>query len=433
MIKERQVCDCGRVHEAHSTKLVVDAGAGEALPKLVRELTDQVPLIFYDGITHKLLGEKIDALCGAADLKTESVVCGEPDELYEPNAEALEKVLEALRRPGVGLLVGVGSGSINDTAKYAAHKAGVPYICYATAPSMDGYMSPTSALLIDGVKITFDAKAPECIIGDLDVLAAAPQHLVAAGFADLIGKLTSLRDWELASVLFDEYWCGTISDHVEKTASTVLNSVEALNDRSHESVRTLLNGLIEAGIAAYHVGNTRPTSGSEHLVSHYIEMRTVNEGRPGPFHGHAVGVGMLVISELVQAMLELTPEAIERTTFAPADLDQVLAELRIPKVPDNFGKAKFDHADRNARIPEIVAKWDAIQAVLRKVPTPETILTALKKIEAPTTFTELGVGDMALDAVKHARYVRARYTMLDLAADLGVLDREAERIVATYR
>ena len=32
----------------------------------------------------------------------------------------------------------------------------------------------------------------------------APQRLIAAGFGDMIGKITSLADWKLGSILWDE-------------------------------------------------------------------------------------------------------------------------------------------------------------------------------------------------------------------------------------
>lgn len=257
--------------------------------------------------------------------------------------------------------------------------------------------------------------------------------LVSAGFADVVGKLTSLRDWELAHVLFDEYWCKVVSDHVEGIASRLYDAAGALAERSHDSVELLMKGLLEAGISVFYVGSSRPTSGSEHLVSHYVEMRRFNEGGRPPAHGHVVGFGMLVIAELVEKMRALRVEDVQNSRFTPADMDKVLAELRLEEVPDNFGKSKFDKDIRDARLADVVARWDDILAVLEKVPSPAKVRDGLAQVGAPTNLRDLGLDpEMALDTVLHARYMRERYTMLDLAAELGVLDQEAANIVRKY-
>lgn len=433
LFAEDYECACGRVHHPNQAKIVIEAGAIQSLPGMVAELTEGVPLILFDSMTRQLLGQKSDAAFAEQGLQVRNLVLGSPQEPFEPNEAAVEQVRAAMNEHQASLLAGVGSGAINDLGKYVAHELGVPYISVATAPSMDGYMAPISALLIDGVKVTYDTKAPDGVVADLDVLAGAPLPLVSAGFADVVGKLTSLRDWEMAHVLFDEYWCKEVSDHVEGIASSLYDAADSLANRSHESVALLMQGLIEAGISVFYVGNSRPTSGSEHLVSHYVEMRSFNEGHRPPAHGHVVGFGMLVIAELVQKMLELSVDDVRASSFTPSDLHEVLAELRFGEVPDNFGKSKFDRSVRDARLAQIAARWEQIKEVLKKVPTPEAICSGLKQMSAPTTLSELGIDPaVAVQVVKNARYMRERYTNLDLAADLGVLEREAEGIVRKY-
>lgn len=426
-------CSCGRRHKSSPARIVIEPNAIAALPAMAGELTRKAAVVFFDTMTFALFGQRVQDAFAAAGRPLRTVVLGDSGKPFEPTPEAAARVRAAAEQPDAGVLAGVGSGAINDLGKYVAHQLGMPYISVATAPSMDGYMAPISALLVDGVKVTYNTKAPDGVIADLTVLAGAPLHLVSAGFADVLGKLTSLRDWEMAHVLFDEYWCPAIAANVERVASHLKASAAAVAERSESSVRLLTEGLLQAGISVVYVGNSRPTSGSEHLISHYVEMRRVNEGKRPPAHGHVVGLGMLVVSELVQALLKLTPDEIRTAPFNPPAVADVVAELRFAEVPENFGKSKFDRAARDARLPRILERWDAIRAVLRKVPTPEEIRSALQKVQAPTTLRALGLHDIGLQMVRNARYMRERYTMLDLAADLGVLDREAERIVAQYR
>ncbi len=55
-----------------------------------------------------------------------------------------------------------------------------------TAPSMDGYASNVSPLIIKHLKTTYEAHTAKVIIGDLDILAQAPLSMIAAGAGDIL-------------------------------------------------------------------------------------------------------------------------------------------------------------------------------------------------------------------------------------------------------
>ncbi|MEO5739814.1 MAG: iron-containing alcohol dehydrogenase, partial [Vicinamibacterales bacterium] len=97
--------------------------------------------------------------------------------------------------------IAVGSGTINDLVKLAAHHAGRPYMAVATAASMDGYTAFGASITKDGSKQTFECPAPVAVVADLDVISAAPPELNAAGYADLLAKNTAGADWIVADVL----------------------------------------------------------------------------------------------------------------------------------------------------------------------------------------------------------------------------------------
>ena len=69
---------------------------------------------------------------------------------------------------------------------------------------MDGYASSVAAMQIDGVKVTFPARAPRAIFADPRVAAAAPAELTRAGIGDLLAKATARVDWLAAHLLYGE-------------------------------------------------------------------------------------------------------------------------------------------------------------------------------------------------------------------------------------
>ena len=89
------------------------------------------------------------------------------------------------------MILGVGSGTINDIGKLASKELGVDYISVATAPSMDGFVSNTSSMVMKGIKESVPSTVPLAVIGDLDILVAAPKRLLQAGFGDILAKYTS--------------------------------------------------------------------------------------------------------------------------------------------------------------------------------------------------------------------------------------------------
>src|SRR4029077_17844815 len=97
--------------------------------------------------------------------------------------------------------IAVGSGTINDLTKLAAHHAGRSYLCVATAASMDGYTAFGASITYQGSKQTFDCPAPAAVIADLDIICAAPGDMNAWGYADLLAKVTAGADWLLADAL----------------------------------------------------------------------------------------------------------------------------------------------------------------------------------------------------------------------------------------
>ncbi|MBQ1281434.1 MAG: iron-containing alcohol dehydrogenase, partial [Oscillospiraceae bacterium] len=100
-------------------------------------------------------------------------------EILVPNEAAIERVQANLE--GADLIIGIGSGVIQDLCKYVSFQSGVPYMVVATAPSMDGYASNGAAMITGGMKVTYKAGLPVAILADTQVLANAPMDMLRSG------------------------------------------------------------------------------------------------------------------------------------------------------------------------------------------------------------------------------------------------------------
>lgn len=196
------------------------------------------------------------------------------------------------------LVIGVGGGKPIDAAKVYAYLQRKPLIVIPTSASHDGIASPFVSFLLSqrlGVKVS---ASPNAIIADTTIILSAPSRLLRAGIGDLLGKVISVRDWQLAHRLKGEPY-SEYAAHLALTSYRIIaNSVTKIkNFMKEEDVRVLVKALIGCGVAMGIAGNTRPCSGSEHLFAHAVEKRLEETGGEA-VHGELVALGTIIMAYL---------------------------------------------------------------------------------------------------------------------------------------
>jgi len=111
----------------------------------------QTVLVVCDPNTHLVAGEQVITALKAAGLTV--MECCFPLDEPSPDEFAIG-FLTAAFTPDVELILGIGSGTINDICTFVGARVGCPSAIVGTAPSMDGYASLGSAMLLDGIKVT---------------------------------------------------------------------------------------------------------------------------------------------------------------------------------------------------------------------------------------------------------------------------------------
>lgn len=310
--------------------------------------------------------------CLAAAGKTVEGYCF-PDKHLVPEIGYLSSLIEQAK--GFEYLLGIGSGVINDICKYVAVAVRIPYGILATAPSMDGYVSGVSALYDGGKKVTVSTCIPREVLIDIDVLKAAPIDMIAAGAGDLIGKYTSLLDWKLAHCLIGERYDGQIAERMSRALELCMREAEYVTARKESAIHALTQGLILSGVEMQNAGNSRPASGSEHHVSHYLEMAGEKAGIDFAPHGVKVALGCLVSVMLYRYAAERYPSELKPI------------------------------ADDIAGLPTV----DGLRALYRRIGLPDR-------------FSAIGVSRELLEqTVERAYTVRERYTIMRFLQEKGEL------------
>ena len=228
LLKGKMDCGCGREHTCPVEQVYIGKNAVEKLPDLtagyrnILLVADENTWRAAGKEAAKMLGERVRACC-VFSVERGFLI---PDEI------AIHQ-LEAALFDACDLILGVGSGVINDLCKYVSHSHGLPYDIFATAPSMDGFASVGAALILRGVKITL----------------ASPLRMRQAGWGDIIGKYSCLNDWRLAACLRGEYFCPYVHDIMMEAVARVRPLAAAVRAGEETAVAQLMEALVIAGIA----------------------------------------------------------------------------------------------------------------------------------------------------------------------------------------
>ena len=143
-----KTCNCGMEHTCKIKHVEIGYNALEQLPTLTQGY--QHILVVADANTYGTCGNRVETLLG--ENRTRALVFP-GDTLLIPN-EASIAAIQARLQPDTDLILGIGSGVIQDLCKYVSFEAGLPYQIIATAPSMDGYASKGAAMIIGNMKVT---------------------------------------------------------------------------------------------------------------------------------------------------------------------------------------------------------------------------------------------------------------------------------------
>jgi len=190
-------------------------------------------------------------------------------------------------------------------------------------------------------------------------------------------------------------------------------------------------------------GSSSPASGGEHLISHHWDMTAGREGRVEGWHGAQVGVATIVTSALYEVLSEQDPDCIDVDALINSRPKREFMAKEIRKRHGEYAKevmSEFDSknpSDDQLRKSLILLKedWKGVWQALGEVLRPsERVREILASAGAPVHVRELGLTSEHLrNSFMVAREIRGRFTVLDLAADLGLLEKVRDEVIFRSR
>ncbi|MBO7564858.1 MAG: iron-containing alcohol dehydrogenase family protein [Clostridiales bacterium] len=207
-------------------------------------------------------------------------------------------------------IVGMGGGKVIDAAKYIGFILQIPFISVPTSSSSDGFSSSSASLTIGGHRRSLPAKLAFGILVDTDVIKSAPVRFLYSGVGDMVAKISSTYDWQHE----EDLGYTEVNDFAFMIAKKAVNSFvrtpfESINEELF--LKELLDSLAMSGIANEIAGSSAPTSGSEHLISHALDLLLEKP----QLHGVQVGIGTYIMCKICDHRYQRIDTVFTKTGF----------------------------------------------------------------------------------------------------------------------
>ncbi len=419
-------CECGVTHALPIEACHVGLDAARRLAALARERCGPQALVVSDENTRAIGGEKLlRAMSDAGKHIREKVYGSAP---FEASMDLAEEVAQAGQASD--FFVGIGSGTVCDLAKYAGDKLHKPVLLFGTAASMNGYTSGIVALNVRGLKRTLPCTPALGVFADPEVVATAPREMSAAGVGDFLSKCASSSDWYAAHFLRGGYYCPRPQEFFEGTVERVLAASDGVGRGDAGAIAVVMEALLLAGLSMLAAGSSAPASGGEHLLSHYLDMRHAVAGTPNDLHGAQVGVATIHCLGLWEKILALPPDSldIDKLVEASPSEDEVEQQIRAdwgPIAPEVLAQWRTKALDQGGLREELTrfqrGFGELREAVSGELLPAAEVERAIRAAGGPATPADLAAHlEEFENALRGARFIRDRFTVLDLAAELGL-------------
>ena len=449
---------------------VFEMGQGTAAmaPEVFRQcFPGRKAVVVADTNTWEVLGEKAAALLAQAGIPTDTYVIEKQEfhadwkyvemvdmivkgdyaaaKAIENDAEHQESdASKAFCEPSdsYNVLVSVGSGVINDLCKLSSYHHGQSYLTLPTAASVDGYSSFGASITYRNAKQTFTCPAPVAIIADIDVIAAAPKHMTAAGYADLAAKVPAGAEWIIADFVDSEPIQPDAWHILQDYLDDFLADPAAVAAGDPQAVADLFEGLTLSGFAMQAARSSRPASCCDHLFSHLWDMKGHRYQGKLQSHGYQVAIGTLTMCAVFDELfkLDLTQIDVEACVEAWPSLEQEQARARevfagsvAPELGFEMISQKYGDKEKvRAEVGRLKAEWPALKEKLQAQVYSFAKMQELFRIAgAPYEPEHIGVTYAQLkEMFPMVQLMRARYNVLDLAKRGGFYEALVEPLFA---
>ena len=332
------------------------------------------------------------------------------------NPKADEKNLKSidgfLKNKALDLIIAFGSGTINDLCKFTSFKTNIPYIIFASAPSMNGYLSRNASIAVRGHKKTFAATLPLAVYADLEILKSAPKSMIQAGIGDVLCFYSCWFDWLLSHLVLNTKFTIEPFKILQEKMQFFVKNYRKFKLNDDKFLINLIEILLLSGAGMTIAEGSYPASQSEHLIAHAFEMRYPKRAKK-IFHGLQIAVTTLAVLKLQEKLLAANSLQLNKTKFPERKIEKFFGKKIAAECKKEYlAKTDFNIDEINKRLDNCWIKYrnELQKALLSK----KIIKSILQHFQIKISAKHLGLSNSEFQAlIKNAKFIRNRFTCLD--------------------
>jgi glycerol-1-phosphate dehydrogenase [NAD(P)+] len=433
--------DAASFREIGLSMIVRGEGAARAIVETLEKLKVErgAPVTVLSDTTAKRYGDLdvldvvLEVLVSAYRVDVVKVTASTPASIVLADESTVEGAIEDVTGLAPHALVSVGSGTVVDIGKVVARQLSLAHVVVQTAASVNGFSDDQSVLLVKGVKRSSPSRWPDALIIDPIVVAQAPLAMTRSGLGDQLSMFSAAADWYLTDAVgFDTSYSPTLVALMRDSFAGMGSTSRELGEGLPVAVASLASCLALGGITMGVAGRTAPSSGTEHLISHLLEMHADALGMPSASHGSQVGVACVFTMLLWRRLREHLTTGDRRVeginiasresvfeTFAHLDTTGALAE-ECWTAYERKARWTSTHLDDVQRV---VSEWSSHDHAIGELLGPDGDIAAmLRDAQAPLSFSQLEPApprDVVAWSIANGYLMRDRFTIIDLAVLIG--------------
>lgn len=436
---------CGRDHGIPYREIQSGRGVLHELPDVMRRCLGHAPTcvgLIYDRHIENLI-ETFVLPAIPSSIRLLRYPLGQKNHLLEAE-DTLGRAAAACIDSSVEILIGAGSGVICDLTKLISDIVNRPSIICGTALSMNAYTSNTAVITENNFKLSKFVRVSDAVILDSLLLATAPAEMTLAGLGDLSARAICNADFRLSHLLKNTYFCPLPFQLTAAYEQSVLASAEAIGRADLDALETLSKAVLVSGYSMTMVdGETFPSSGAEHVLSHFWDLQHELFNRPKNLHGAQVAIGTLINLALYDFLRKFQPGQLHierilrnRPSFESIQIENTQKFGQSGAYLNQVVRQKWmGNADLRQYLESLRNNWESTWSDLEPyITAPDVIRHAFLAAKVPTTLAAIHrTKQDALDALLYGNRYRTRFTILDLFWELGLFPDAAQEILDLSR
>lgn len=335
--------------------------------------------------------------------------------LKNPKADEknLAKILKIAKN--FDLIIALGSGVISDLCKLTSAKSDVPYLIFASAASMNGYLSKNASITISGHKKTVLATLPIAVFADLRILKSAPKKMLKAGIGDALCFYSCWFDWYLSHLILGSNFDDRPFKMLKNKMDFLIKNYQKFSLEDDEFMALIIEILMLSGSGMTLACGSYPASQSEHLIAHALEMKYPKKMHD-ILHGQQIAVTTLTSARVQKQILQMDNLQLKESDFDIKKVANFFGKKVALACKKEFEQKSFSGERLNQINDSLKKNWKNYRQKLAKIYFDEIELRKiLRHFKISTTAKSLGLSAAEYQAaVLNAKFIRNRFTCLDL-------------------